>query len=111
MPDELTVKVHIDSQQLRKQVLDSIEETINTKVTKLFASGTGQGKGMYYEVLESFLNSKFLDPDVQKTIEAMAESMWPEILKAAVTKALEHKANKLAFTVAKGKLEIDAEHF
>ena len=122
-----SLPLEIDTSRYQKMVDDSLEkamkETISNRISFLFINPAEQSRYDYlkraystdpdlaagFNFIKELLDKKLLDDKFQKYIEDYAERNFTRILDAALEKALEHKANAMAFKMSKGRIEINKE--
>lgn len=120
-----SLPLEIDTSRYQKLVDDSLEktmrETISSRMSFLFINPAEQSRYDYlkraypsdpdlaagFNFVKELLDKKLLDDKFQKYIEDYAERNFTRILDSALEKALEHKANSMAFKIIKNRLTID----
>ena len=90
---DLNLSVEVDEKRLNEQIRQTTERNFQSLVERAFESDRHYGKaGPQFKLIQEKLDNLFLTDDVQKQVDHLIETLWPDILKAAVTKALEQKA-------------------
>lgn len=105
-------KISIDSRAIEKQIDDDMKKRFALAAEKatrdIFSANRyiKEGKvirevGAGLQEIEDRVIGKFSDPSFIKEIDAFFEENWKAIFEKAITKAIEHKANAIAFAKAK----------
>ena len=119
----LTIGLDVDKyQQMIDQQLDKqAREAINTRLSILFCNPSDQVRYDYlkrqhhndpdisagHNFIKGIIDGKLLDDDFKKYVEDYAERNFTRILNEAIEEALKHKANRIAFRFAQGKIKIE----
>ncbi len=90
---DINLSVKVDEQKLQDDIRKSTERNFQYLLEQAFQSDRHYGKaGPQFKLIQEKLDNLFLTDDVQKQVDHLIETLWPGILQAAVTKALEQKA-------------------
>lgn len=98
MSINLPLHVELDDEVLRRQVQSHIQTSITKILTAQFCDGKNGSKGISYEALEEFTSSLISSDASITLVEKLIEEHWTRLLTEATLKALEHKANRVAFS-------------
>lgn len=98
MKIDLNLSVDVNEQKIKEDIRKSTERSFQYLVERAFESDRHYGKaGSQFKLIREKVDSLFLTDDVQKHVDHLIETLWPDILKAAVTKALEQEAAKMVW--------------
>jgi len=89
-------------QDMQAAIMKSISSFFSTESLLVFNLETrsherAQKKGDGLKQIEEFIEDKFLDSKFQESMEKYFDHHWEEIFKACMVRALQHKANGIAF--------------
>lgn len=101
----LNLKVEVDDASLTQMINVRITRTVESELSSQFNRG-GTGNGPMTKHISEYVENRLNSQEVADAIERIVERDWKAILEASVTKALEHKANKLAFAITKQRLSV-----
>lgn len=117
--------LEIDTPRYQKMVDDALEktmrDTINNRISFLFINPAEQSRYDYlkrayptdpdlaagYNFVKEIIDKKLLEEKFQKYVDDYTDRNFARILGTALEKALEHKANAMAFKIIKNRLTID----
>lgn len=90
--------------EAKKSFLDSARQKANGLTRSLLADGKDyyqREKGAAYLILQEKLEGQILEEATQKFAEDYIKQNWNRHLSEALDKAMQHKANKIAFDITK----------
>lgn len=87
----------LDTKEIQKQVDKQVQKAIDTCLGSQFNDGKRGTKGESFSAIEETVNNMICSESSVAMIEKLIVENWPAMLEAATLKALEHKANRLAF--------------
>lgn len=90
--------------EAKKSFLDSARQKANGLTRSLLADGKdyyNKDKGTAYLILQEKLEGQILEEATQKFAEDYIKQNWNRHLSEALDKAMQHKANKIAFDITK----------
>ena len=106
----MEIKINVDlssmSKRLEDQMKKEAENTAASKITHFFAIRKDFNhatrlfeitSGIGAKDIEEHISKKYLTADFQDQLDQFFEENWKRIFEEAMTKALQHKANGIAF--------------
>lgn len=103
--------ISIDSHELecvvleaKRMFLTSAKQKAEAITRKLLSDGKDyqyQEKGAAYLIIQEKLETEILEAGAQKFASEYIQQNWNKYLTAALDKAMQHKANKIAFDITK----------
>lgn len=97
------LNVYIDEEQEKKAINERLsakcQEIGDRIIHTLLADGTGfqRLKGPGYSIIQNYIEDKILGEGSKQIINDYIDANWERILQEATEKALQHKANGIAF--------------
>ncbi len=108
----LDLMASVDEVKYNKMLTDALESQLRQHLNAAFNSGSfGQVPGVGYNTVRITAERLLLDrlANADAEIQAIIDEHWPTLLREATLKALNHKANAIAFGKAKAKLPLDIQ--
>lgn len=103
---DVKISVNIDEDKIQAMLRREISLASEQRIRTATNNGKFGPKGEVYSALEDVLNSVISSDKTHEIIKRVVERDWERMLEEATVSALQHKANKMAFTHVKGKLPI-----
>ena len=105
MDFKLTIDITKIESDLKEQLTTRMRNVVVNQTTNFFdkerralVNGVWQyDKGDGLKQIDEMIENKFLDPKFQESLDRFFEHNWEAIFKECMTKALQHKANGIAF--------------
>ena len=95
----IPLSLDIDEAEVKQRIAIQVENTLTALLKDQFADGKKNGyKGPVYQTLEAFISQRITQDDSVAIMEQIIEEHWPSMLRTATLTALEHKANRVAFS-------------
>jgi hypothetical protein len=112
MEVKIPIAISINEKDLQAKIEQEARTTAIQIINSQFNDGKYSGtKGIAYGAVEETVTALICSDAAVTKISKIVEANWDRILEEAVLKALEHKANKIAFPLIKSsKLPIENKH-
>lgn len=111
--NKIDIKLSFDASHLQKELQMRIENeakhTLISQINNLFGQRIGLDKdnntivvyGDGYKEIDNLIADRFLDDKFKQEMNTLFEENWKRIFEECMTKALQHKANAIAFAKTK----------
>lgn len=117
--DTMDIKIQIDVSKIQEQITRNLQKELESAagghVSEFFAARRMNTwpdgydspkviqvvKGSGLKEIEEMVANRYLDPKFQKEMADFFEENWKAIFKECMTKAIQHKANAIAFAKVK----------
>jgi hypothetical protein len=109
-----STELSLDEQSLNRELSERIQTATRNQIRKFFDEnktytrnpstgiyGCHIEKGDGLKQIEDFITEKFCSYEFRQRAEKFANENWERIFEECLTKALQHKANAIAFANAK----------
>lgn len=111
---KFTTDIDLDEQKINRELSERFEAITRNRINKFFnetsirrynaQTGIHQfetelGDGL--KQIDDFITEKFCSDEFRQRAEKFANENWERIFEECLTKALQHKANAIAFATAK----------
>jgi hypothetical protein len=109
-----TTDIHLDEEKLNRELSEQFQSAARHRIrmffdeNKTFTRNLATGiydrhieKGDGLRQIEDFITEKFCSDEFKQRAEKFANENWERIFEECLTKALQHKANAIAFATAK----------
>lgn len=95
----LPFNLELDEEAIKKRIAAQVEITLTALLKDQFADGKKNGyKGPVYQTLEEFVAQNITSDESVAIMEQIIAEHWPTMLREATLTALQHKANRVAFS-------------
>lgn len=106
-PFRIGMSFQFPEAQLRQELERRATEISKQLIIESLRDGRNGKKGQMYQVIEHHVGLLLEDPKTHEAVQQIIAEMWPGMLREATIKALEHKANRVAFTATKKDLPLN----
>lgn len=104
---ELKVPLGVSEKELLEYAQGRVRQASRQYLDDMFHDGRYRDKpGAGYLIMRDAIDNYICSDEAAAKIQAIIDKNWESLLEAAVLKALEHKANKMAFTRVREKLPL-----